>query len=252
MGIESGAPANYQKAIEFLRYLRSRAPVGRHKLWVEVGARITTAGIAILASIAVPVSSGLAAATLPPPSFGRTLDIGLVSGTVIVTPPGGRSFALGVVDRNIPIRSLIDTTHGRVDLRAADAPVATAASLRIEDAQFSGGAFRVGQPRSAPFTVIRLAGGSFASCSAQGAAGTAAALPRRIIRLLHASGSGRFQTNGRYAAATVRGTTWLTEDFCNGTLVKVTRGAVVVENLVSHRAITVPAGNSYFAHAPGA
>ena len=33
--------------------------------------------------------------SLPPPGFGRSVDIGLVSGTVIVTPLGGHSFVLG-------------------------------------------------------------------------------------------------------------------------------------------------------------
>ena len=84
-----------------------------------------------------------------------------MSGTVIVTPPGGHSFQLGTQDRNIPVGSLIDTTHGRVDLRAAPPPAlgAAAVAARVEDAQFYDGAFRVAQSASRPVAQIRLVGG---------------------------------------------------------------------------------------------
>lgn len=215
-----------------------------------MGARIVAVGIAVLASVAAPASSGLATAALPPPTFGRTLDIGLVSGTVVVTPPSGQPFTLGSEDRNVPIGSLIDTTRGRVDLRAA--PARAAAVARVEDGQFSGGAFRVRQSSSTSFTQIRLTGNRGAPCPAPASARIAARQPHRTLRLLHATVSGRFQTDGRYAAATVRGTAWLTQDFCDGTLVRVTRGVVSVENLVTHRTIAVSAPHSYFARAPGA
>ena len=63
-------------------------------LWVAV-AQAQPAGVA-----------GQAKA-LPLPRFGRTLDVGLVSGTVTVTPPGKKPFKLGVQDQNIPIGSLL-------------------------------------------------------------------------------------------------------------------------------------------------
>jgi len=168
---------------------------------------------------------------------------------VTVTPPGGHSFRLGVQDRNIPMGSLIDTTHGRVDLRAA-APAATASVAKVEDAEFFDGAFTVRQSRANPVAQIKLAGGPPSECAAVSAGVPHAALPHRVLRLLHASGHGKFTTQGRYAAATVRGTIWLTEDFCDGTLVQVTRGVVTVRNLVTHATVTVTAGRSYFAPAP--
>ena len=117
------------------------------------------AGLAVIGAIVV---AGVADASLPPPRFGHSVDIGLVSGTVIVTPPGGHSFQLGTQDRNIPVGSVIDTTHGRVDLRTAPPPAsgaAGAATARVEDAQFYDGAFRVAQSASRPVAQIRLAGG---------------------------------------------------------------------------------------------
>ena len=50
-------------------------------------------------------------------------------------------------------------------------------------------------------------------------------------RRLWGNGRGRFRTRGRYGAATVRGTKWLTDDRCDGTLVRVKRGKVAVKDL---------------------
>ncbi len=196
------------------------------------------------------LAAGVADASLAPPRLGRSVDIGLVSGTVIVTTPGGHSFRLGTQDRNIPVGSLIDTTQGRVDLRAAPpspAGGANAATVDVEDAQFYDGAFRITQSPSNRVAQIRLAGGRFAACAApSGDAAPRTKLPHRVLRLLWASGPGVFRTDGRYAAATVRGTKWLTEDFCDGTLVRVSRGVVVVEDLATHTTVTVRAGHSTF------
>jgi hypothetical protein len=201
---------------------------------------------------AQPSPHAVRANPLPAPHYGRTLDIGLVSGTVIVTPPRATPFKLGVRDRNIPIGSLLDTTHGRVDLRAAPPPATvsgTARSARVQDAEFYAGKFRIRQPKRATATQVLLAGGNRAVCS-QTPAHTARKLPHRVLRLLGASGHGRFQTRGRYAAATVRGTVWTTADYCDGTLVSVQRGVVSVQDLVAHRTVIVRAGHSYFAKAP--
>jgi hypothetical protein len=229
-----------------------------------LGGLPATAIIVADATAAAPAGTAPAAAaarTLPPPRYGRTVDIGLVSGTVTVRPPERGSFTLGAQDRNIPIGSTIDTTHGRVDLRAARPPGSgsTAHSSSIEDAQFYDGAFTVAQAGGSLVTGVKLSGGGLAGCArtsartASGAERTGghAVLPRRLLRLLRASGPGVFRTVGRYAAATVRGTVWLTADYCNGTLVQVTRGVVSVQNLVTGQTVTVHAGHSYFAAAPG-
>jgi hypothetical protein len=201
---------------------------------------------------AQPFPHAIGAKALPAPRYGRTLDVGLVSGTVIVTPPGAASFRLGSQDRNIPIGSLLDTTHGRVDLRAAPPPATVgraASSARVQDAEFYSGAFRIRQRAGATDTQVLLAGGNRAVCS-PATAHAASKLPHRVLRLLGASGHGRFQTRGRYAAATVRGTVWTTADYCDGTLVSVQRDVVSVEDLVAHRTVIVRAGHSYFAKAP--
>jgi hypothetical protein len=61
---------------------------------------------------------------------------------------------------------------------------------------------------------------------------------------------GNFRTTGRYASATVRGTEWLTEDTCAGTLVKVARGVVSVDDFPHHRTVLVRAPHRFLSH-PG-
>ena len=210
---------------------------------------------AVLAGVFIV--AGVADASLPPPGFGRSVDVGLVSGRVVVTPPGGRSFVLGTNDRNVPLGSLIDATHGRVDLRAAPPPGrAGATAARVEDAQFYDGAFRVTQSARNPVAEIRLAGGNTAACLANAAErdGLAPrrARPHKLVRLLWASGSGSFRTVGHYSAGTVLGTRWLTEDFCDGTRARVAEGVVAVEDFATQTTVTVRAGHSVFTPAAAA
>ena len=47
--------------------------------------------------------------------------------------------------------------------------------------------------------------------------------------------------------ATVRGTKWLVQDSCAGTLTRVTKGAVTVRDNVKHTTVVVRAGKRYLA-----
>jgi ferric-dicitrate binding protein FerR (iron transport regulator) len=67
---------------------------------------------------------------------------------------------------------------------------------------------------------------------------------------LWCDGKGRFRSDGRYGSAGVRGTIWLTEDRCDGTLVRVRRGRVDVDDIPRRRTVTLSAGQSYLARAP--
>jgi hypothetical protein len=73
----------------------------------------------------------------------------------------------------------------------------------------------------------------------------------KAVRRLWGSGKGKYKTTGKYASATVLGTYWQVEDFCNGTLVSVRKGIVKVFDAVLKKTITVKSGKSYFAYAPG-
>ena len=65
---------------------------------------------------------------------------------------------------------------------------------------------------------------------------------KHVVRKLWSEGHGHYSTKGNYAAGAVLGTRWLTEDLCEGTLIRVVTDRVAVTNLVNHRHVTVRAG----------
>ena len=77
--------------------------------------------------------------------------------------------------------------------------------------------------------------------------GARAAAKKPKSRKLWGKGSGEFRTTGNYSAATVRGTEWLVQDTCAGTLTRVRQGAVSVRDKVKKRTIIVRAGKRYLA-----
>ena len=101
-------------------------------------------------------------------------------------------------------------------------------------------------PRNKPIIVFRLVGGDFSVCPKRKKAGVARATAT-TVRQLWGDGKGAFRTRGRYAAATVRGTLWLTADRCDGTLTQVKRGIIQVSDFPLRRQITLRAGKSYLA-----
>ena len=78
---------------------------------------------------------------------------------------------------------------------------------------------------------------------------TTAQRPPPRVRRLWGDARGRFSTRGRFATAAVRGTVWLTEDRCDGTLIRVRSGRVQVRDLVARRTVTLRGGQSYVARA---
>lgn len=160
-------------------------------------------------------------------------------------PPATAAFRLGTQDRNIPVGSAIDTTHGEVDLRAARPN----SSARVQDGQFSKGLFTVFQhPGQHGLTELDLASaGSRTHVCGPGNAPSSTSVGARTLALLSSTVSGNFQTRGRYSAATVRGTVWDTIERCDGTLIRVIRGVVIVRDFRLHKTITLKAGQQYLA-----
>jgi CSLREA domain-containing protein len=203
---------------------------------------------------------------LPPPQLGVTFNVVPLSGEVFVGMRAGAARAGGGSGRasqvkgvnfvplrelrQIPIGSFLDTRKGRVRIRSA-----RDGSGGTQIGEFSAGVFQVLQSRKRSakgLTELRLKGSSFRSCRrAHGSVAQAARhrLSRRARRRLRSNARGRFRTRGRYAAATVRGTTWTTTDRCDGTLTRVKRGKVVVRDLRRKRNVLVRAGKSYLARA---
>jgi hypothetical protein len=175
--------------------------------------RIASIAVAALALLALAASPALAAkhAKKPVPKLGKTVVLKPVSGTVVVKPRGQRQFKLRKPTA-VPVKSRIDTTKGKVKLTSA------LGSRRTQSGVFSQGAFIVTQRKGDSLTDLELTGGDFSVCSAARAAGTELSAAANRRRRLFGSAHGRFRTRGRNSSATVRGTQWLTEDRCNGTV----------------------------------
>jgi hypothetical protein len=154
-----------------------------------------------------------------------------------------------VAGQQIPFGAIIDTTHGTILLQDIGP------TGQLEAAYFAGAIFKL-ITTPAGLTELVLQGGDFGVCKAKAKAkrhAAAAGQPpkkKTVVRSLWGNGKGQFVTKGRYAAATVKGTIWNTQDRCDGTFVKVQRGTVSVLDLAHHKAKNVTAGHSLLVSAP--
>jgi hypothetical protein len=172
----------------------------------------------------------------PAPVLGKSVVAGVVSGRVRIKGRDGKFRTLGA-NESIPLGSTVDATKGKVRLTSA------AGGGKTQSGVFYQGAFKVTQTRgSKPVTQLALSGKL--SCG-KGKASSSAR--RKKVRRLWGDGKGRFRTKGRYGAATVRGTKWLTEDRCNGTLLRVKRGVVAMLDFARKKTVLIRKGKSYLA-----
>ena len=183
---------------------------------------------------------------LPAPVLGKSVNVAPVSGVVRVSVPTASARALEFEvltgERQIPVGSQIDTTRGRLRLTSATSSGAT------QTADFYDGLFKIGQitkGRSRGLTDLTLTG-KMPSCRPR----TSMAARRTKRRRLWGDGKGRFRTRGRRSSASVRGTKWLVEDRCAGTLTRVARGTVKVNDYARKRKVTLHAGDRYLARKP--
>ncbi len=188
---------------------------------------------------------------LPPhglvPMLGRSLVVTATGGAVRIKPLGARSFVVLAGAAVLPLGSLIDSRRGRLT-------VTTALDTRghVQSATMSHGMFTIVQPAGAGgMAEIQLRGGSFSGCprrrpTRSTTASTAKAKPSKVIRQVWASDHhGKFRTRGRDSVATVRGTRWITQDRCDGTVTKVLSGAVRVQPKGAKGTVLVKAGHRY-------
>jgi uncharacterized repeat protein (TIGR01451 family) len=201
----------------------------------------------VSAAEADPVTSNNATAAelavvLPPPVLGRAVNVSPVRGVVLFRPRGAATFQPLTQGTQIPTGSQIDTRRGRVRLQSARG------GGPVDTADFYQGVFAVFQAGvPGAFTELRLVGGRFGICPAGLRRPTSH--PQHPIRRLWGSGKGRFRTRGRFSSATIRGTRWLTLDRCEGTLVRVQVGIVLVRDFPARRSVLLRAGQSYLARA---
>jgi DNA-binding beta-propeller fold protein YncE len=209
-----------------------------------------------------PVSPAIAIPTtaVPPPVLARTGNVAPVSGTVLVKLPGTSVFVALSTLQQIPFGSVIEATNGTVSVTTALPGGGTQTGEFFEGefilrqgpnglvvAELTGGNFSVCPTARERSHIARVRGGS-AWASTVGA--HTATSGSHVVRKLWANAHGKFSTKGNYAAGAVQGTEWLTEDLCDGTLIRVTRDKVAVTNLVTHRHVEVKTGHHYLAKAP--
>ncbi len=216
----------------------------------------------------------------PPPVLGKNVNVTPVSGIVYIElPPGatlasaasvspfssfstgaqavesltkGQSFVPLTEARQIPVGSILETTHGVVGITTA-----TTASRngKLQSGDFGSGIFKLLQKRKQKgLTELDIVNNLNTNqvCTTVGKKARIASkhLSSKVLGQLRASGHGNFTARGQDSAATVRGTVWGVKNQCDGTLTHVTRGVVSVRDFIRRKTITLFTGQSYLARAP--
>jgi len=199
----------------------------------------------------VPQTGVLSSTTVAigPPVFRVSGNIVPLRGRVYVKLPGSSHFVLLTGLRQVPFGTIIDAVHGRVSLTTARRDGV------LQTIVYYSGRFQISQTPAGQ-VIAKLAGGNFKICprarerrhSARIASRRASR--RHVVRKLWAEGHGSYSTRGNYATGAVLGTRWLTEDLCEGTLIRVATDKVRVTNLLTHRHRTVRAGHQYLVKLP--
>jgi hypothetical protein len=167
------------------------------------------------------ISTSASSAAIPPPAVGTTMGGATVSGTVRVKLPGSKTFVTLGPGQALPVGTVVDARKGTIQLTATSGAGAYTAN-------FFEGQFKLAQKKKPGSTAdLKLFGGSFKGCPK-----APRASKKKSVRHLWGEGSGKFRTVGRFSAASVRGTKWLTDDQCTGTLTRVVAGSVVVRDFV--------------------
>jgi hypothetical protein len=242
------------------------------------------AGRSLTCQVTANTDDGYALATsapvvppLPPPVIGQEANFVPVSGTVFVKlPPGAKIAALGtgttgasaagttlagfipLTDASqLPVGTQVDARHGKLRLTTAKTKATKRKRASTQSGLFFGGVFKVGQSRSTRLqglTTLRLIDSAGGSCTAGAKHGPAIAviakkkpLSKKVLNTLGANEHGSYSTQGKYSAATVRGTQFTVSDRCDGTLTHVSHGAVVVTDFRTHRRVSLHSGQSYLA-----
>jgi hypothetical protein len=192
-------------------------------------------------------------AAAPPPVLASSTDLSPVGGTVTIKLPGSSTFTSVSSTTNIPVGSTIDALSGTVSLTVALPDGGS------QTGEFYDGEFVFTQSEDGT-EVETLAGSGFADCPAppngkHGSAHDAAAKkkkPTAVIRQLWGNAHGKYTTKGRYGSASVSGTVWVTEDLCDGTLIRAIKDNVIVVAFAHrHKKHDVRQGHSFFIPAPG-
>jgi hypothetical protein len=180
-------------------------------------------------------------------TFGKTAVVDSSVGDVCYYKAGTASGSNGCIpvtaETAVGIGSVLDTTRGRAKLNTAEGTsTATGATFKLQEQRVRG----------VRYTLLKLVKPKLSGCrtTARHTAGLASTQKKKKSVSLWVHAKGHFKTQGQYASATVRGTTWLTQERCDGTLIRVLRGVVDVHDLVRGKTYNVKAGHAYLARKP--
>jgi streptogramin lyase len=183
----------------------------------------------------------------PTPKLGTTAVASPATGTVRVRPPGAEHYETLGENDVVPVGAKVDTRRGTIDLVTALPDGST------QTAKFWNGVFTVRQSRKGKgYTDIYVAPATGCKATAKpkaGKSGVSAARKKKHRRnsLWGRDDHGRYRGHGSGSIATVRGTTWLMEERCEGSYTKVKHGKVSVRDLRRKKTVLVRAGHSYLA-----
>ncbi len=230
----------------------------------SVGTRVNTASVSASTSDPVPANGTDSAtvvvsapasppAALPAPESGE-VNIAAAAGSgqcVALKGEPGCQPLTGGEQIDISDISYIDPGKGKVEIQSI---VGTGNFYggRFDLTELAGSSSRSAAMASAkPVLLVGLVGGSFRSCpkGQRSLSSSTAAQAKKPVRRLWGKGKGRFRTKGRYSSGTVRGTNWLTTDYCDGTETRVVAGVVQVRDFVKKKTVMVKPGQKYFAQA---
>jgi hypothetical protein len=208
--------------------------------------RLPFAGVALAGLALAGLSSAVLAlagcgggASVPAPTFTKTVELTPVSGTVTIELPGTTAFVSLSGPRQVPVGTAVDATAGVVGLTSEGA-----APGSRNTGKFRSGRFAILQnPAAGGLTELRILDDP--AIRARCASAPKALEFGRLLGDAH----GQFQTEGAFSAATVRGTNWGVRDRCDGTVTVVRQGVVSVTDFARHTSVTVRAGQRYLARA---
>jgi len=168
-----------------------------------------------------------------------TITLKRIRGIVFVRAPDSTTFASFSGSRRVPVGTEVDASNGRISITASSG----------QHGDFYQGRFVILVPPSQPNVIeLDLSGSSFKDCRQSRSLTSAGKPPPR--RHLWGNAKGNFRTRGRYSITSVRGTTWLTADGCDGTAARVTQGTIGVADLLRNRQVVLRRGKNYLSKAP--
>jgi len=170
---------------------------------------------------------------------GDSVVLAQKSGTVLYQTSGGFTQLKAGSTKKLSLGTFVDATHGHVTLTSASDTHGS-----YQTGEYFGGKFKTRQRGTKrPVTEAYLVG-PVGPCNNGQTVITAAKKKRRH---LWGDSHGNFRTVGKSSSASTRGTKYLVEDRCDGTLTTVVRGRVLIRDFKTNRKHTVTAGHSYLA-----